>query len=47
VALKDSVKGSYAFNPQRTTVLAGDHTLVVMGHVDAIHEMRERVKPAP
>jgi voltage-gated potassium channel len=45
VALKDRVKGTYTFNPQSSTALAEDHTLVVMGHVDAIHEMRERVKP--
>jgi voltage-gated potassium channel len=45
VALKDNAKDSYTFNPSKTTVLTGDHTLVVMGHVDAILDMRGRASP--
>lgn len=45
VALKNNVKGSYSFNPSKKTVLTEDATIVVMGHVDAIHEIREKLKP--
>ncbi|HWR89733.1 MAG TPA: potassium channel protein [Dissulfurispiraceae bacterium] len=44
VAMKNNRDGSYTFNPQKKTVLTEDTTLVVMGYVDAIHEIRERQK---
>lgn len=45
VAMKNNRDGSYTFNPPKKTVLTEDATLVVMGHVDAIHEIREKQKP--
>jgi voltage-gated potassium channel len=44
VALKNDFEGSYTFNPSKKTVLDENTTIIVMGHVDAIHEIREKQK---
>lgn len=42
VAFKDKAKGSYTFNPSRTSVLNEGAILVLMGHVDVVEELRRR-----
>lgn len=37
VALKDALQDRYIFNPLKTSVLGSNHTLVVMGDVEIIH----------
>ena len=45
VALKDALRDRYIFNPAKTTVLAGNHTLVVMGDIGLISDFNNRAKP--
>ncbi|MBF0558154.1 MAG: NAD-binding protein [Nitrospirae bacterium] len=45
VALKDAEKDSYIFNPPKTTVLAANHTLVVMGDIEIIGDFTNKARP--
>lgn len=47
VALKDALRDTYTFNPPRSTVLAGHHTLVVMGNIELIRDFKNMAKPLP
>lgn len=42
VALKDSITGSYKFNPSRTTELKMNDVIIVMGDVKEIDKLREK-----